>query len=147
MCVDEVAGTNLADVFTEKENSMNLVTLPGATALVTNNLSRFLARLDRPALAAVAQAAIDRLDEIDGDPDLEEDDPAGQSDEDGMNTGAGRFFLHGVQHSDPGCPISDSGFVDCGDDSITTLAIATGSAAASRRRLTGTLRLNLGATQ
>lgn len=53
---------------------MNGSVLPGATALVTNNLSRFLARLDRPALEAVAQAAIDQLDTIDGDADQEDGD-------------------------------------------------------------------------
>ena len=53
---------------------MNFDLLPGATSSVTPNLARFLARLDRPSLEAVAQAAIDRLDEIDGDPDDEESD-------------------------------------------------------------------------
>ena len=53
---------------------MNGSILPGATALVTNNLSRFLSRLDRPALEAVAQAAIDQLDVIDGDADQEDGD-------------------------------------------------------------------------
>jgi hypothetical protein len=61
-------------MITEKESHMNSVTLPGATALVTKNLSRFLARLDRPALEAVAQAAIDQLDSIDGDADQEDGD-------------------------------------------------------------------------
>ncbi|GFZ85184.1 MULTISPECIES: hypothetical protein [Sphingobium] len=88
---------------------MNQVTLPGATADVTPKLQRFLARLDRPALEAVAQAAIDRLDDIDGDPDFEDDDPAGQSDEDGVNTGNGLFSLHGRGFDGPGCPIADSG--------------------------------------
>lgn len=53
---------------------MNLGILPGATPCVTPNLQRFLSRLDRPALEAVAQAAIDRLDDIDGDADQEDGD-------------------------------------------------------------------------
>ncbi|BDD65143.1 hypothetical protein Sj15T_01640 [Sphingobium sp. TA15] len=88
---------------------MNNALLPGATACVTPNLARFLARLDRTALEAVAQAAIDRLDDIDGDPDFEDDDPAGQSDEDGVNTGSGLFSLHGRGFDGPGCSISDTG--------------------------------------
>lgn len=88
---------------------MNNALLPGATPCVTPNLARFLARLDRPALEAVAQAAIDRLDDIDGDADLEDDDPSGQSDEDGVNTGLGRLWLHGRSYEGPGCPISDVG--------------------------------------
>ncbi|PSO12624.1 MULTISPECIES: hypothetical protein [unclassified Sphingobium] len=95
---------------------MNSVTLPGATALVTNKLSRFLARLNRPALEAVAQAAIDQLDTLDGDADLEDDDPAGQSDEDGVNTGDRVFYLHGVPHDGPGCPIADTGVGDHDDN-------------------------------
>ena len=88
---------------------MNNTLLPGATPCVTPNLARFLARLDRPALEYIAQAGIDRLDDIDGDADLEDDDPAGQSDEDGVNTGSGLFALHGRSHDGPGCPISDAG--------------------------------------
>jgi len=53
---------------------MNGSVLPGATMLVTPNLQRFLSRLNRPALEAVAQAAIDQLDTIDGDADQEDGD-------------------------------------------------------------------------
>lgn len=42
--------------------------------------------LPRAELARIAERMIDRLDELDGDPDLEDDDPAGQCDEDGVNT-------------------------------------------------------------
>lgn len=91
---------------------MNQGVLLGATPCVTPNLAKFLARLDRLALEAVAQAAIDRLDELDGDPDMEDDDPAGQSDEDGLNCGDGIFYLHGIAHDGPGCPISDTGVGD-----------------------------------
>lgn len=129
---------------------MNLVMLPGATSLVTNNLSRFLARLDRPALEAVAQAAIDRLDDLDPDPELEDDDPVGQCDEDGVNTGDGIFYLHGVDHRGPGCPIADSGMGDYDDDGMGRAEYGSDqtrmiSAAPSvRHRLEGTLHLRTG---
>ena len=41
------------------------------------------------------------------DPDLEDDDPAGQSDEDGVNCGSGNFVVHGTFYDGPGCQISD----------------------------------------
>lgn len=52
---------------------MNSVTLPGSTADVTPAIRKFLRNLDRSLVAAVASAAIQLLDEIDGDPDLEPD--------------------------------------------------------------------------
>jgi hypothetical protein len=62
----------------------------------------------RDAVERVIQAAIDALDLLDGDTDMEDDDPAGQIDEDGLNTA---FDL--VQYTDgargAGCPISDPG--------------------------------------
>ncbi|WP_146001635.1 hypothetical protein [Sphingobium fuliginis] len=53
---------------------MNDSTLPGAAPCVTPKIQRFLERLNRSRVEAVAQAAIDRLDELDGDPDDEESD-------------------------------------------------------------------------
>ena len=47
---------------------------------------RILGRFDRPTLEAFLAVAIDLLDTLDGDPDTEDDDPAGQCDEDGVNT-------------------------------------------------------------
>ena len=47
---------------------------------------------------------IDRLDIIEGDPDLEDDDPSGQCDEDGVSTNFGAACGGG-----PGCEISDPG--------------------------------------
>lgn len=41
-----------------------------------------LPSLPRPLLARLTQRLIDRMDEIDGDPDLEDDDPAGGSADD-----------------------------------------------------------------
>jgi hypothetical protein len=68
------------------------------------------------ASSAAAEILLARLDDIDGDPDLEEgdghedddpaedDDPSGQCDEDGINT----FFI-GRWNEGPGCQISDPG--------------------------------------
>lgn len=53
-------------------------------------LSAALPRLSRHELEHLAENLIDRLDEIDGDADIEDDDPAGQMDEDGVNTGNAR---------------------------------------------------------
>lgn len=65
-----------------------------------------LTRFPRPALEALTEALIGHLDALDGDPDLEDDDPAGQCDEDGMNTGTGSYY--GLRYAGPGCPISDT---------------------------------------
>jgi hypothetical protein len=115
---------------------MNALVLPGARPHVTPALAKFLSRLDRPTLEAVAQAAIDRLDDLDDDPDLEDDDPAGQCDEDGINCGDGVFYVHGKPQHGPGCAIGDTGVGDR-DDEIPILVTLP-------RRLAGTLRLRLG---
>lgn len=70
-------------------------------------LSQAIHRLSRAELEDLAQSLIDHMDVIDGDPDLEDDDPAGQSDEDGVNTGSGKLCLHGMVLDGPGCMISD----------------------------------------
>lgn len=117
---------------------MNAAVLPGARPHVTPALAKFLARLDRPTLEAVAQAAIDRLDDLDGDPDLEDDDPAGQCDEDGLNCGQGVVYIHGKPQHGPGCAISDTGIGDRDDEAATAPSLP-------HRQLDGTLRLRLGA--
>lgn len=67
-------------------------------------LMRTLARFDQRKVEAFAEVSIALLDLIDGDPDNEDDDPSGQSDEDGINT---RYaFATGYG---PGCPITDPG--------------------------------------
>ena len=71
-------------------------------------LSQAIPMLSRCDLEALTERLIDRLDEIDGDIDLEEDDPAGQMDEDGINTGFGSI----KQMIGPGCVLSDE---DCSD--------------------------------
>jgi len=72
-------------------------------------VTSILARYDRASLEAFLSVAIDLLDTMDGDPDIEEDDPSGQCDEDGINTGTGNFAMHGTSFGGPGCPISDPG--------------------------------------
>lgn len=63
--------------------------------------------LSRHDLEALTERLIERLDQVDGDPDVEEDDPSGQCDEDGVNTGNAVVVTHGVSYAGPGCPISD----------------------------------------
>lgn len=48
----------------------------------------------------------------DDEPDdhAEEDDPSGQCDEDGINTGSNVFWQHGESFAGPGCVISDDGY-------------------------------------
>lgn len=58
----------------------------------------------RDGIGALVEALLERLDCLDGDPDIEEDDPAGVRDEDGINTCTGYDRRLG-----PGCPISDPG--------------------------------------
>lgn len=141
---------------------MNGGILPGATALVTNNLSRFLARLDRPSLEAVAEAAIDRLDALDGDADMEL-----CGDEHDGTRGEDDFCDFGGNGA--GCVIADSGAGDhededagrCGEfgidqsrllsraqafvdlNEMTPAEIALASIPGPRRRLGGTLGLRL----
>lgn len=110
---------------------MNSVTLPGSAPCVIPNLQRFLARLDRPALEAVAQAAIDQLDVIDGDADAEDGDfdmcPAGDDCGTGMRWG------------DPG-----DGLVGDLDDAEADSCSPMANACGTTSRISGTLRLSLG---
>lgn len=69
--------------------------------------------LPRALLARLVERAIECLDEMDGDPDVEDDDPAGQCDEDGINTGVPVVVEHGQSLHGPGCPWSDAGEMDC----------------------------------
>ena len=64
-------------------------------------VARILQRYDVNQLAGFIEVAIGLLDVVDGDPDLEDDDPAGQCDEDGINTTLGMFG------DGPGCSLSD----------------------------------------
>lgn len=71
------------------------------------DLLRALAQTNRKALERMIAISIDILDQTDGDPDLEEDDPSGQCDEDELNTGPQVNALHGRILEGPGCVLSD----------------------------------------
>ena len=65
-------------------------------------IMRLLSRFDRTKIEAFAEVSIALLDLIDGDPDLEDDDPAGQMTEDEISA----YPVHG---DGPGCGLSDGG--------------------------------------
>jgi len=69
-------------------------------------LLRRIAQTSRKTLERFVAAAIDALDTVDGDPDLEEDDPCGQIDEDGVNTVTPNQSFR-WRDTGPGCEISD----------------------------------------
>lgn len=73
-------------------------------------LSQAIHHLTRAELEDLAQSLIDHMDGIDPDPDLEDDDPSGQCDEDELNTGSRLFVQHGRIQQGPGCVISDDDF-------------------------------------
>lgn len=81
----------------------------GASALPLTLLVQAIPMLSRHDLESLAERLIDRLDEIDPDPDAEEDDPAGQFDEDGINTSIGVFWMHGTMRNAAGCSMSEPG--------------------------------------
>lgn len=72
-------------------------------------LAQAVPMLTRHELAALTERLIERLDLMDGDPDAEDDDPAGQCDEDGVNTNSGIFLMHERKRDGPGCYISEDG--------------------------------------
>jgi|GEM_PF-3976312 len=53
---------------------------PDKTSL--SSILRSLGQVDRPKLETFIEAAIEAIDELDGDPDLEDDDPSGGNVED-----------------------------------------------------------------
>jgi len=67
-------------------------------------LMRLLSRFDRDKVEAFAEISVAMLDLIDGDADLEEDDPQGACDEDEISTNLTAQWGEG-----PGCEISDAG--------------------------------------
>lgn len=70
-------------------------------------LAQAIPMLSRHELESLTERLIDRLDDMTPDPDLEEDDPCGQCDEDGINTHFQAFQMHGLNFDGPGCSISD----------------------------------------
>ena len=75
-----------------------------------NKIERFMVQgyLELADLEAAAEALIELIDRLHGDPDMEDDDPCGQMDEDGCNTLS--ILTCGMG---PGCALSDD---DCGSD-------------------------------
>lgn len=55
-------------------------------------LPRYLRPEDRTAIEAQIEALIGLLDEVDGDPDVEDDDPAGGNVEDDRQQGEGQAY-------------------------------------------------------
>lgn len=76
------------------------VSLPADIAL------SLIPSLPRPHLERLVQRLVDHLDDEDGDPDREDDDPAGQCDEDGINT-AFDCLRYQEGRRGAGCIISD----------------------------------------
>lgn len=64
--------------------------------------------LSRPVLAHLASSLIDRLDQIDGDPDLE----LNGDELDGSGMAEDEFVPHSNWRGEPGCPLSDPGEED-----------------------------------
>lgn len=90
------------------------MTSPALSSIVRGvpdvDLLRALAATNRKALENMIAISIDILDAIDPDPDMEDDDPAVQCDEDGINTCSSRNALHGRYLDGAGCILSDD---DC----------------------------------
>ena len=79
-----------------------------AESVPTNPLNIF-STFDRGTIASAVEVLVALLDTMDGDPDVEDDDPSGQCDEDDLNTN-----LHVRWATGPGCAISDQGIADTG---------------------------------
>jgi hypothetical protein len=63
-------------------------------------LLRAAMRLPRPAIERLADGLIDRLDDLDGDPDLEEDDPDTGVDDEGEDAASEALCLPGAADSE-----------------------------------------------
>ncbi|NML95457.1 hypothetical protein [Novosphingobium olei] len=92
--------------------------LGGPSGLPLAMLAQAIPMLSRHELESLTERLIDRLDEIDGDPDLEDDDPAGQMDEDEINTGQAIVYRHGIAYPGSGCLLSDDDCVELGPTPI-----------------------------
>lgn len=88
-------------------NAVQQIGTGRAQALPLSLIAQAIPKLSRHDLEALTERLIDRLDEVDGDPDREEDDPSGLCDEDGINTDTGLHYQH--CHKGPGCELSDPG--------------------------------------
>jgi hypothetical protein len=82
----------------------------GASRLPADIALALIPSLPRPHLERLVQSLIDRMDEADGDTDLEPEETDHTGGEDDFS---------GTCHDGPGCPISDPGSgydEDCEDD-------------------------------
>lgn len=85
-----------------------LESIGGAKVLPFDQLApmlRVIPSLPRPVLARLTERLLERLDELDGDPDLE---PSGDE-LDGSNAEDEAVYLPQYMPRGPGCPISDEG--------------------------------------
>lgn len=93
-------------------------------------VARILSRYDRESLEAFLEVALELLDTMDGNPDLEDDDPAEEDDDSGDHASEDEPAGYRAQsRSDfgPGCPISDPGGGNVEDDAqIDSLPPYTG---------------------
>lgn len=104
---------------------------PIAGGIIDADLLRMLAATNRPALERMIAISIDILDALDPDPDIEEDDPSGQADEDGINVAPPINILNKRSLSGAGCILSDDDF----DEVYEPLRASTqGRAFANARR-------------
>lgn len=95
------------------------------------DLLRALAATNRKALERMIAISIDILDALDPDPDLEDDDPAGQCDEDELTTEPPRNVLNRRILDGAGCILSDD---DMDEVYQPLLATPDGRAFANARR-------------
>lgn len=74
---------------------------------------RVIPSLSRPVLARLTERLLERLDEIDGDNDVE----LNGDETDHCGTMEDEFYDHPRDnHANPGCPLSDPGGGDVGDE-------------------------------
>lgn len=95
------------------------------------DLLRALAATNRPALERMIAISIDILDALDPDPDVEDDDPAGQCDEDELTTALPRNSLNRRILDGAGCVLSDDDMDEVYQPLLTT---PDGRAFANARR-------------
>lgn len=110
-------------------SSPNLTPIAGG--IIDADLLRALAATNRPALERMIAISIDILDALDPDPDLEDDDPAGQCDEDELNILPPRNVLNRRILDGAGCVLSDD---DMDEVYQPLLATPDGRAFANARR-------------
>lgn len=78
-------------------------------------ISHILAKFDRDQLETLVEAAIERLDDLAGDPDFEDDTEDTECSEDEIGCGPGNWGSLGAYRDGghdrfgPGCPLADPG--------------------------------------